>query len=69
MYEYAYCVARQNVGLETWTCRQIVTSQIAHTKYKWSPYAIEWIPHENFLRTQLGGPNHCGAEKSQQCHK
>jgi len=44
---------RQNVGLETgW--RQIGTSQTAHTKYKWLPYATEWTtPHENFLRTPL----------------
>ena len=35
--EYAYYVnkLRQNVGLETWIWRQIVTSQTAHTKYKW----------------------------------
>ena len=32
------------VGLETWLWRQIVTSETAHTKYKWPPYAIEWIP-------------------------
>jgi len=25
----------------------------AHTKYKWPPYATEWTPHENFLRTPL----------------
>ena len=29
---------RQNVGLETWKWRQIVTSQAAQTKYKWPPY-------------------------------
>jgi len=29
---------RQNVGLETCKCRQIVTSQAANTKYKWPPY-------------------------------
>jgi len=46
----------QNVGLETWIWRQIVTSQTAHTNYKWPPYAIEWNPpHENFLRTPLLG--------------
>jgi len=35
--EYAYYVnkLRQNAGLETWIWRQIVTSQKAHTKYKW----------------------------------
>jgi len=45
---------RQNVGLETGLWRQIVTSQTAHTKYKWLPYATEWKkPHENFLRTSL----------------
>jgi len=44
----------QNVGLETWIWRQIVTSQRAHTKYKSPPYVIEWNPlHENFLRTLL----------------
>ena len=38
--KYAYYVNKlhQNVGLETWKWRQIVTSQTAHTKYKWSPY-------------------------------
>jgi len=54
--ESAYCVKklRQNVGLETWIWRQNVTSQTAHTKYKWPPYATEWNPtHENFLRTTL----------------
>ena len=53
--EYAYYVnkLRQNFGLETWIWRQIVTSQKVHTKYKWPPYAIEWNPHENFLRTPL----------------
>jgi len=30
-----------------------VTSQTAHNKYKWLPYATEWTPHENFLRTPL----------------
>ena len=35
---------RQNVGLETWTWRQIVTSQTAHTKYKWPPYDPEPNP-------------------------
>ena len=31
-----------------------VTSQTAHTKYKWLPYAAEWNPpHEKFLRTPL----------------
>jgi len=33
---------RQNVGLEAYTWRQIVTTQTAHTKYKWPPYATEW---------------------------
>jgi len=44
--EYAYYVnkLRQNVGLETWKWRQIVTSQTAYTKYKWPPYATEWNP-------------------------
>ena len=31
-----------------------MTSQTAHTKYKWPLYATEWTsPHENFLRTPL----------------
>jgi len=44
--KYAYYVnkRRQNVGLETWIWRQIETSQRAHTKYKWLPYATEWNP-------------------------
>jgi len=54
--EYAYCVNNlpQNIGSETWIWRQILTSQTAHTKYKWPPYATEGNhPHENFLRTPL----------------
>ena len=54
--EYAYYVNKlpQNVGLETWIWRQIVTSQRAHAKYKWRSYAAEWTPpHENILRTPL----------------
>jgi len=53
--EYAYYVnkRRQNVVLEAWTWRQNVTSQTAHTKCKWPPYAAEWNPHENFLRAPL----------------
>ena len=54
--EYAYYVnkLRQNLGLETWKWRKIVTSQTAHNKYKWPPYDPELkIPHENFLRTPL----------------
>jgi len=45
--EYAYCVnkLRQNVGLKTWIWRQIVTSQTAHSKYKWPPCATQWKPH------------------------
>jgi len=35
---------RQNVGLETRLWRQIATSQIAHTKYKWPPYATQGNP-------------------------
>jgi len=48
--EYAYYVnkLRQNVGLDTWIWRQIVTPQIAHTKYKWPPYATEWTPPWKF---------------------
>ena len=31
-----------------------MTSQTAHTKYKWLPYAAEWnLPHEKFLRAPL----------------
>jgi len=44
---------RHNVGLETGLWRQIVTSQTAHNKYRWLPYATEWTPHENFLRALL----------------
>ena len=45
---------RQNFGLVTWTWCQILTSQIADTKYKWPPSTIEWNPpHENFLRMPL----------------
>ena len=42
--EYAYYVnkLRQNAGLETWIWRQIVTSQKAHTKYKWPTYVTVW---------------------------
>jgi len=42
--EYAYYVNKlcQNVGLEIWIWRQIVTSQRPHTKYKWPPYATKW---------------------------
>jgi len=48
--KYAYYVnkLRRNVGLETWLWRQIVTSQTAHTKYKWPPYANEWSPPGKF---------------------
>jgi len=44
--KYAYSVnkLRQKVGLETWIWRQTVTSQTAHTKHKWPPYATEWKP-------------------------
>ena len=46
--EYAYYVnkLRQNVGLETLMWRQIVTSQTAHTKYKWPPHTTvqtNWV--------------------------
>jgi len=54
--KYAYYVnkLRQNVGLEKWKWSQIVTTQTAHTKYKWPPYNPETIkPHKNFLRTPL----------------
>ena len=56
MEKCAYYVnkLRQNVGLETGLWRQFVTSQTAHTKYKWLRYAAEWNPHhEKFLRTPL----------------
>jgi len=36
-----------------WTWRQIVSSQIPDTKYKWPWYTTEWNPYENFLRTPL----------------
>ena len=44
--KYAFYVnkLRQNVGLETGKWRQIVTSQTAHTKYKWPPYDPEPNP-------------------------
>jgi len=54
--ENACCVnkLRQNVGFETCIWRQIMTSQTAHTKYKWPLYATEWkFPNKNFLRASL----------------
>jgi len=41
--EYAYYVnkLRQNVSLETWIWRQMVTSQTENTKCKWPPYATD----------------------------
>ena len=47
---------RQNVGLETWIWRQIVTSQRAHTKWKWPRYATEWTRPWKFsaCATDLG---------------
>ena len=44
--EYVYYVnkRRQNVGLETWIWRQIVTSQRPLTTNKWPPYATERNP-------------------------
>ena len=44
--KFAYYVnkLRQNVGLETWKRRQIVTSQTAHTKHKWQPRDPESNP-------------------------
>ena len=44
--EYAYYVNK--LRLKTWIWLQIVTSQRAHTKYKWPPYATEWNPMEIF---------------------
>jgi len=38
--EYAYYVNK--LRLKTWIWRQMGTSQTAHTKYKWPPYATEW---------------------------
>jgi len=54
--EYAYYVnkLRQNVDLETWIWRQIVTSQRVHTTKKWPPYATEWTPH-----TKIFFVRHC----------
>jgi len=48
--EYAYYVnkLRRNFGLETLKWRQIVTSQTAHTKYKWPPYVTAWNPPWKF---------------------
>ena len=48
--EYAYYVnkLRQNVGLEIWICRQIVTSQTAPTKNKWPLLATERNPPWKF---------------------
>jgi len=48
--EYAYYVnkLRQNVGLETWIWRQIMTSQRPHTTNKWPPNATEWTPPWKF---------------------
>ena len=42
--KYAYYVnkLRLNIGLEIWIWREIVTSQVAHTKYKWPQYVTEW---------------------------
>jgi len=54
--EYGYYVnqLRWDIGFETWVWRQIVTSQTAHTKYKWPPCATEWNPPmEIFTRTPL----------------
>ena len=53
---YAHYVnkIRQNVGLEKLLWRQIVTSQTAHTKYKWPHMPLNEHTHENFLRTPLG---------------
>ena len=53
-----YCVLcqtlRQNVALETWIWRQIVTSLKAHTKDKWPPYATEWTPPWKFSACATG---------------
>ena len=49
--KHAYYVnkLRQNVELEIWLWRQSVTSQTAHTKYKWPPYVTEWNPHHEIF--------------------
>jgi len=54
--EYAYYVnkLRQNVGLETWIWRQIVTSQRPLTTNKWPPYATEWTPPWKFSAYATG---------------
>jgi len=39
--DYAYYFVNK-LRMKTWIWRQIVTSQTAHTKYKWPPYATEW---------------------------
>jgi len=44
--EYAYYVNK--LRLKTWIWLQIVTSQRAHTKCKWPPYATEWTPPWKF---------------------
>ena len=58
--KYGYYVnkLRQNVGLETWLWRQIVTSQTAHTKYKWPPFATEWKKNMKIfcVRNCIRGP-------------
>ena len=43
-YTYYVNILRQNVSLETWIWRQIVTLQAANTKYKWPPYATDRNP-------------------------
>ena len=55
--EYAYYVKklRQNVGLKIWIWRQIVTSQTAHTKYKWPPHATECNPPWKFSAYATAG--------------
>ena len=44
--KFAYYVnkLRQNVRLETWKWRQIVTSKTAHIKHKWQPRDPESPP-------------------------
>ena len=44
--EYAYYVSKLHLKTQIW--RQAVTSQKAHTKYKWPPYATEWTPPWKF---------------------
>jgi len=50
--KYTCCVNK--LRLKTWIRRQIVTSQTAHTKYKWPPSATEWRPPWKFSAYATG---------------